>query len=278
MRVNADKERLFNNNNYIKENPISRTATLGVGFNFFKVMIETEGIMIFKDTMEYLIEGIISAEQYAELTRLIYATRWGDGVNINTIKDKNVLMIWKTLQHTVKKSKSNAKHYKNCKSKNNTDIQPNTEFEDNLKISPNKPLKSENDTDVHQGEESVSNGQEIAKNEELEINTEYDMGEIQKQTEIQEELYDFSDKTYEFIDNNEEFFKGRINAILDSRMNPQDKDREIWSKKAYDNIKEYLEVNGFKKETLVYKEVLEYVENKVNQTLSFTEEVKSLWD
>lgn len=261
-----------------KENPISRTATLGVGFNFFKVMIETEGIMIFKDTMEYLIEGIISAEQYAELTRLIYTTRWGDGVDIKTIKDKNVLMIWKTLQHTVKKSKSNAKHYKNCKSKNNTDIQPNTEFEDKPEISPNKPLKSENDTDVHQGEESVSNGQEIAKNEELEINTEYDMGEIQKQTEIQEELYDFSDKTYEFIDNNKEFFKGRINAILDSRMNPQDKDREIWSKKAYDNIKEYLVVNGFKKETLVYKEVLEYVENKVNQTLSFTEEVKSLWD
>lgn len=116
--------------------------------------------MIFKDTMEYLIEGIISAEQYAELTRLIYTTRWGDGVDIKTIKDKNVLMIWKTLQHTIKKSKSNAKHYKNCKKKQKTeDIQPNTEFDEEPKINPNKPLKIENDTDVPQEGESPSEGQ-----------------------------------------------------------------------------------------------------------------------
>ena len=116
--------------------------------------------------------------------------------------------------------------------------------------SQNKPLKSQNDTEILQEVESVLNGQEIAKNEEL---------------EIQEESYDYSDKTYEFIDNNKEFFKGRINTILESMMNPQDKNRKFWSNKAYDNIKEYLVVNGFKEETVVYKEVLDYIDNKVNQ-------------
>lgn len=141
--------------------------------------------------------------------------------------------------------------------KKNNDITPNEEFEEKPEISPNKPLKPINDIEIPQEVESVLNGQEMAKNEEF---------------EIQEETYDYSDKTYEFIDNNKEFFKGRINTILESMMNPQDKDREYWSNKAYDNIKEYLVVNGFREETVVHKEVLDYVENKVSQLVFYGED------
>lgn len=79
--------------------------------NSVKNSKNNEGIMMFKDTMEYLIDGLISAEQYAELTRMIYATRWGDGIDDSEIEDKMLLLIWKTLKHSIQKSVRNAKHY-----------------------------------------------------------------------------------------------------------------------------------------------------------------------
>lgn len=90
-----------------------------------------KGIMIFKDTFEYLMDGDLTGEQFAELMRLIYQLRWGDGVDDSKIEDKDVKLIWRTLKHTVQKSKTNAKQYQ----KNNADIQPNNEFENE---SPNK--------------------------------------------------------------------------------------------------------------------------------------------
>lgn len=84
-----------------------------------------KGIMIFKDTFEYLMSGEITNEQFAELMKLVYQLRWGDGVDETLIKDKDVRLIWRTLKHTVQKSKTNAKQYQ----KNNTDIQPNNDFQ-----------------------------------------------------------------------------------------------------------------------------------------------------
>ena len=104
-------------------------------------MSDSEGIMIFKDTMEYLINGDINEMQYAYLTKLIYETRWGNGVDDNTIEDRDVRMIWKTLKHSVKKSKTNA-----------------TQYAKNKKNKPNKPQKSTDDIDIPQEEESVSEG------------------------------------------------------------------------------------------------------------------------
>lgn len=89
-----------------------------------------KGIMIFKETFEYLMDGELTGEQFAELMKLIYQLRWGDGVDDKQIKDKDVRLIWKTLKHTVQKSKTNAKQYQ----KNNTDIQPNSEFENEVPI------------------------------------------------------------------------------------------------------------------------------------------------
>ena len=90
-----------------------------------------KGIMIFKDTFEYLMDGDLTGEQFAELMRLIYQLRWGDGVDDSKIEDKDVKLIWRTLKHTVQKSKTNAKQYQ----KNNADIKPNNEFENEF---PNK--------------------------------------------------------------------------------------------------------------------------------------------
>lgn len=115
--------------------------------------------------------------------------------------------------------------------KNNTDIQPNNDFDKNFQIRPNKPLNSENDTEIPQEEESVLNRQEVAKNEELENNnqdnTENNMKNfisiydkpISRQdvtkdvgkTEIEPQTTDLSDN----FDN----YSGTLNDFLDENEN-----------------------------------------------------------
>lgn len=92
-----------------------------------------KGIMIFKDTFEYLMEGMITEEQFGKLMKLVYQTRWEDGVDESTIVDKEVRLIWKTLKHTVLKSKTNSKQYKKS-----ADLTPNTEFD--TSVPPKKEM------------------------------------------------------------------------------------------------------------------------------------------
>ena len=109
-----------------------------------------KGIMIFKDTFEYLMDGDLTGEQFAELMKLVYQLRWGDGVDDSKIKDKEVKLIWKTLKHTVQKSKTNAKQYQ----KNNTDITPNTEFENEAPNEVPNKIPSVQFEEIHKEEES----------------------------------------------------------------------------------------------------------------------------
>lgn len=68
-----------------------------------------EGIIIFKDTFEYYKEGELNAKQFSELMMLIYSTRWEDKViEDKDIKDTKIRLIWKTLKHSVVKSKNNS--------------------------------------------------------------------------------------------------------------------------------------------------------------------------
>lgn len=154
-------------------------------YNDFKTKeneeIKSEGILIFKDTMEYLIDGILTAEQYAELTRMIYATRWGDGVNEKTIQDKLLLGIWKTLKHSIKKSARNARYRENNTNKKSAlqdivetefDITPVTNNEE----IENKPVLSpqiiQDDNQDQEEVESGSNGLKMGNNEIIEDNKE----------------------------------------------------------------------------------------------------------
>lgn len=126
-------------------------------------MNRSEGIMIFKDTMEYLIDGLLTPEQYAELTKLIYYTKWGNGVDEKSITDKQVLLIWKTLKHSVLKSVKNAKNYENSKSQQ--DMQPNTEFDLEVENKPTKTVITAEYPNPQPKTESPSEGQESGKNE-----------------------------------------------------------------------------------------------------------------
>ena len=91
--------------------------------------LKSEKITIFKEVFNYYYDGDITKEQLADLLLLHYETRWGDGVEVKDIQDKDVRMIWRTLQHTVAKSVRNAKDYENRKSNKTNDLNPSKPVE-----------------------------------------------------------------------------------------------------------------------------------------------------
>lgn len=97
-----------------------------------------EGIIIFKDTFEYYKEGELNAKQFSELMMLIYSTRWEDKViEDKDIKDTKIRLIWKTLKHSVIKSKNNSNNNKKKKETNKVVTSDNTPKVDNQPIQDN---------------------------------------------------------------------------------------------------------------------------------------------
>lgn len=133
------------------------------------IKMTNEGIIIFKDTFEYYKEGELNAKQFSELMMLIYSTRWEDKViEDKDIKDTKIRLIWKTLKHSVIKSKNNSNNNKkkqeankvttsdNNSKVNNQPIQDNHVFippYKNLQDSEKRMLDAINKTDVK--EESI---------------------------------------------------------------------------------------------------------------------------
>lgn len=138
-----------------------------------------KGIMIFKETFEYMMEGMITEEQFGKLMKMVYQTRWEDGVDETTIKDKELKLIWKTLKHVVLKSKTNSNQYKNK-------IGANTEFD------------NENGTTPQTVTESPSEGQETPKNE--------------VKNEAPNEVITTSPEIYNNDDDDEDFRYGEIDT------------------------------------------------------------------
>lgn len=101
----------------------------------------TDKITIFKEVFDYYYDGEITKEQLADLLLMHYETRWGDGVDAKEIEDKDLRMIWRTLQHSVIKSTKNAKQYEKQQNKKSAFQEvKETEFEiPNSQISNTSP-------------------------------------------------------------------------------------------------------------------------------------------
>lgn len=69
------------------------------------------GIMVFKDTFEYLIDGDLTNDEFCELMRCIYFAREKNEYPNENDLPKSVRLVWKTLKNSVKKSIRNAKHH-----------------------------------------------------------------------------------------------------------------------------------------------------------------------
>lgn len=186
--------------------------------------IKSEGILIFKDTMEYLVDGILTAEQYAELTRMIYATRWGNGINEKEIKDKLLLGIWKTLKHTIKKSARNARYRENNQNKKSA-LQEvtSTEFDLPKEENQNKAnlsLKNtQDDISVQQEQEMPSNSLKIGLNEKIEDNN---ILETENNTETMGNLtnivYDSTTGRFQFTNEQKEEIKNKMIKVAASKQ------------------------------------------------------------
>ena len=92
-----------------------------------------EKITIFKEVFDSYYDGELTKEQFADLMLLHYQVMWGNGVELEDIKDNDIKKIWRYLQHTVKKSAKNARDYQKRKeNENKADLSPSNEPDDNL--------------------------------------------------------------------------------------------------------------------------------------------------
>lgn len=78
------------------------------------------GIMVFKSTFDYLIQGDLSNDDFCVLMRCIYDARW-NGVFANEEDLPFVVrVIWRSLKHSIRKSIRNADNYKSKKANSDT--------------------------------------------------------------------------------------------------------------------------------------------------------------
>ena len=134
-------------------------------------------ITIFKEVFDYYYDGEITKEQLADLLLMHYETRWGNGVDIKEIKDKDLRKIWRILQYSVIKSTKNAKQYEKQQNKKSAlqevketefdlpKTDDNVENQNKADLSPSKPSV---DAEYHQQVEMPSNGLKTGKEEVLE--------------------------------------------------------------------------------------------------------------
>lgn len=144
----------------------------------------TDKITIFKEVFDYYYDGEITKEQLADLLLMHYETRWGNGVDVKEIEDKDLRMIWRTLQHSVIKSTKNAKQYEKQQNKKSAlqdtvgtefDITPVTNNIPSNKETENKPILSpqiiQDDNQYQPKAESGLNSLKMGNNKMEEDNT-----------------------------------------------------------------------------------------------------------
>ena len=143
----------------------------------------TDKITIFKEVFDYYYDGEITKEQLADLLLMHYETRWGDGVDAKEIEDKDLRMIWRTLQHSVIKSTKNAKQYEKQQNKKSAFQEvTTTEFDiPNCQIPNTAHLSPSNSEEVQQPQPIGDNATESLKTgkDDIKINlTEKEINEV----------------------------------------------------------------------------------------------------
>ena len=161
-----------------------------------------EGIIIFKDTFEYYKEGELNAKQFSELMMLIYSTRWEDKViEDKDIKDTKIRLIWKTLKHSVIKSKNNSNNNKKKKEANKVVTSENNS-KNNISYSNSSYVFKKPYENIQEKRDKLL---EDIKNNNQPIQDNYIFKKPHRRTD--EELEEL------LKDNNEESISERINSI-----------------------------------------------------------------
>lgn len=236
-------------------------------------------ITIFKEVFDYYYYGEITKEQLADLLLMHYETRWGNGVDINDIEDKDLRMIWRTLQHSVIKSAKNAKQYEKQQNKKSTfQNTVGTEFDIQKPEIKNKPILipqiTQDDNQYQPEVESGLNSLKMGKNNEFEIEDNIDETNNRKNSENMgqclgtlEELK-AKNQDVEVImqkwledDDNAKMYNRYLNALVQYKFNQtpeneemaQGADRKLMELCKILNIQNKKEYLDYVKEDLDYK-------------------------
>ena len=186
-------------------------------------------ITIFKEVFDYYYDGEITKEQLADLLLMHYETRWGNGVDVKEIEDKDLRMIWRTLQHSVIKSTKNAKQYEKQQNKksalqdtvgtefNITPVTNNIPSNEEIENKPILDIQITQDDNQYQEEvESGLNSLKMGNNEIIEDNTymEQNIEDNNKEKDIEDMgnllVFDETTGQYKYPSKTKEHIKEKV--------------------------------------------------------------------
>ena len=87
---------------------------------------------------------------------------------------------------------------------------------------------------------------------------------------------DISDAANDFLDENEEFLRDRINAIVDGKLNPTDEDKQYWLTEGYRTIKEKCFEMGYDRGTPIYQEITGVLRTIIDSRINAINEYKEI--
>lgn len=212
----------------------------------------TDKITIFKEVFDYYYDGEITKEQLADLLLMHYETRWGNGVDVKEIEDKDLRMIWRTLQHSVIKSTKNAKQYEKQQNKKSAlqdtvgtefDITPvNNNIPCNEEIE-NKPILSpqiiQDDNQCQPEVKSGLNSLKMSNNEIIEDNTYMEEKPVvkvaaNKHNSDVERLQDIINTDNDFY----RIYRNCVKAVVDYKINSSDTIKANTKEMAMEKLKQ----------------------------------------
>lgn len=126
------------------------------------------GMMIFKDTFEYLTSGFLSEHEFCELITCIYQARENGIYTSEKDLSMKTALVWKTLKNNIRISVKNSKYYSKKRKKESIDTSTGEVFvptdepmtsdltidtlledeQDGLKFDENKAIETSNDTNI----------------------------------------------------------------------------------------------------------------------------------
>ena len=237
----------------------------------------TDKITIFKEVFDYYYDGEITKEQLADLLLMHYETRWGNGVDVKEIEDKDLRMIWRTLQHSVIKSTKNAKQYEKQQNKKTAlqdtvgtefDITPVTNNIPSNEEIENKPILSpqiiQDDNQYQPEVESGLNSLKMGKNE-----VKQNIPIVEEKPEVKivanNQNYDV-ERVQELINTNDDFYTAYsryINASIDYINDPKGRCTATSKEMAKVRLKEQLD----KHHIIFNKDIMEMINGDINETI-----------
>lgn len=202
-------------------------------------MSEKVRILSFYENWVDIME-MCNPEEWYELTTIITNLRFKNiDTDPKTITNIKIKMAWNLIRPSILKSNRNTR-YQDNKANKTAEITPNTEFDNT--VTAELPIE------------------EPVKEEPIETTVE----EFEKDN--------YSNATYDFLDENDEFIKDRVMAIVNGKLDPNNPDKQYWMTEAYRTIKERCFEYGYYRDTDTYREITDVIKSMINNRVEIAAE------